>query len=31
LLSVIAQALLCNFLYTGSPSLLSDNADDGCQ
>jgi hypothetical protein len=31
LLSVVAQALLCNFLCAGSPSLLSGNADDGYQ
>jgi hypothetical protein len=30
LLSIVAQALLCNFLCTGSPSLLSDDADNGC-
>jgi hypothetical protein len=28
LLSVVAQALLCNFLRAGSPSLLSGDADD---
>jgi hypothetical protein len=27
--SVVAQALLCNFLCAGSPSLLSGDADDG--
>jgi hypothetical protein len=31
LLSVVAQALLCNFLCAGSPSLLSGDADDGYQ
>jgi hypothetical protein len=32
LLSIVAQALLCNFLYVGSSTyLLSDDADDGCQ
>jgi hypothetical protein len=32
LLSVVAQALLCNFLCAGfSSSLLSGDADDGCQ
>jgi hypothetical protein len=30
-LSVEAQALLSNFLCVGSPSLLSDDADDGYQ
>jgi hypothetical protein len=30
LLSIVAQALLCNFLCAGS-SLLFDDADDGCQ
>jgi hypothetical protein len=30
LLSVVTQALLCNFLCVGS-SLLSGDADDGCQ
>jgi hypothetical protein len=30
LLSVVTQALLCNFLCAGS-SLLSSDADDGCQ
>jgi hypothetical protein len=32
LLSTVAQALLCNFLCAGSSSsLLSDDADNGCQ
>jgi hypothetical protein len=31
LLSVVAQALLRNFLCASSLSLLSGNADDGCQ
>jgi hypothetical protein len=31
LLSVVAQALLCNFLCAGSTSLLSDDADDDRQ
>jgi hypothetical protein len=32
LLSVVAQALLCNFICAGSSSsLLSGNADDDCQ
>jgi hypothetical protein len=32
LLSVVAQALLCNFLCAvSSSSLLSGDADDGCQ
>jgi hypothetical protein len=30
LLSIVAQALLCNFLCASS-SLLSGDADDGCQ
>jgi hypothetical protein len=30
-MSVVAQALLCNFLCVGSPSLLFDDANDGCQ
>jgi hypothetical protein len=30
MLSVVAQALLCNILCAGSP-LLSDDADDGWQ
>jgi hypothetical protein len=29
LLSIVIQALLCNFLYAGSPSLLSNDVDDG--
>jgi hypothetical protein len=29
MLSVVAQASLCNFLCAGSPSLLSSDADDG--
>jgi hypothetical protein len=29
LLSVVAQALLCNFLCLGSASLLSDDANGG--
>jgi hypothetical protein len=31
LLSVVTQALLCNFLCAGSLSLLSGDADGGCQ
>jgi hypothetical protein len=31
LLSVVTQALLCNFLCAGSPSLLSGDVDDSCQ
>jgi hypothetical protein len=31
LLSVVAQALLYNFLCVGSLSLLSGDADDSCQ
>jgi hypothetical protein len=31
LLSVVTQALLCNFYVQGSPSLLSGEADDGYQ
>jgi hypothetical protein len=31
LLSIVAQALLCNFLCAGFPSLLSGDADDGYQ
>jgi hypothetical protein len=31
LLSVVTKALLCKFLCAGSLSLLSGNADDGCQ
>jgi hypothetical protein len=29
--SVVAQALLCNFLCAGSPSLLFSDVDDGYQ
>jgi hypothetical protein len=29
LVSVVAQALLCNFVCADSPSLLSGDADDG--
>jgi hypothetical protein len=29
LLSIVIQALLCNFLCAGSTSLLSADADDG--
>jgi hypothetical protein len=31
MLSVVAQALLYNFLCVGSPSLLFSDTDDGCQ
>jgi hypothetical protein len=31
LLSVAAQALLCNLLYAGDPSLSSGDADDSHQ
>jgi hypothetical protein len=31
LLSIVTQALLCNFLCAGSPSLLSSDAHDSCQ
>jgi hypothetical protein len=31
LLSIVIQALLCNFLCAGSTSLLSADADDGRQ
>jgi hypothetical protein len=31
LMRIVAQALLCHFLCAGSLSLLSSDADDGCQ
>jgi hypothetical protein len=31
LLSIVVQALLCNFLCAGSTSLLFGDADEGCQ